>query len=117
MLSDILGIMIAFVSIILLLSILVTAVVQFVQAGLQLRARNLRKGLADLFREFDQAKTYKNIPARSTGKTGGPYRSTRASLALHSCRAPSRIRAKFPGSTRRAHLSCRRGVKRHFDDG
>ena len=56
MLTDILGVMIAFVSIILLLSILVTALVQALQAALRLRAWNLSRGLADLIFEFETDK-------------------------------------------------------------
>lgn len=48
MLSDILATIIAFISIILLLSMVVTAMVQASQAILRLRSRNLMKGLAAL---------------------------------------------------------------------
>jgi len=48
MLSDILATIIAFISVILLLSIVVTAMVQVSQALLRLRSRNLMKGLAAL---------------------------------------------------------------------
>ncbi len=48
MLSDILATIIAFISIILLLSIVVTSMVQVSQAFLRLRSRNLMKGLAAL---------------------------------------------------------------------
>lgn len=46
MLSDVLGIAIAFITIILLLSILVTSLTQLMQAVFRLRARNLMKGLS-----------------------------------------------------------------------
>lgn len=48
MLLDVIGTLVAFISVILLLSILVTATVQLIQAVLRLRARNLMKGLAQL---------------------------------------------------------------------
>jgi hypothetical protein len=48
MLTDVIGIVVAFVSVILLLSILVTSLVQFSQAVLRLRARNLMKGITAL---------------------------------------------------------------------
>jgi len=48
MLSDILATIIAFISVILLLSIVVTSLVQVSQAFLRLRGRNLMKGLAAL---------------------------------------------------------------------
>ena len=73
MLSDILGVMIAFVSIILLLSILVTALVQFAQAALQLRARNLRRGLADLFRQFEAAQREDGAATGDEGRTPARY--------------------------------------------
>lgn len=62
MLSDVLGIAIAFVSIILLLSILVTALVQFLQAAFHLRARNLRKGLAELIRNIEAKQAVGSTP-------------------------------------------------------
>ena len=43
MLSDVLGIAIAFITIILLLSVLVTSMTQLTQAVFRLRARNLMK--------------------------------------------------------------------------
>ena len=45
---DILGILVGFISIILLLSLVVTALVQATQATIRLRARNLRAGLSTL---------------------------------------------------------------------
>lgn len=48
MLMNVLGTLTAFISVILLLSIMVTATVQFIQSVLRLRARNLMKGLAQL---------------------------------------------------------------------
>jgi hypothetical protein len=45
---DIIGILIAFISIILLLSMLVTSLVQVFQSTLRLRARNLKKGLQSI---------------------------------------------------------------------
>jgi hypothetical protein len=45
-LFDILGVLIAFVTILLILSIIVTALVQATQATLRLRSRNLQKGIA-----------------------------------------------------------------------
>ena len=48
MLLDVAGTLIAFISVILLLSILVTATVQLIQSVLRLRGRNLLKGLAQL---------------------------------------------------------------------
>lgn len=52
MLSDILATIIAFISVILLLSIVVTSLVQMSQAFLRLRGRNLMKGLAALLVNF-----------------------------------------------------------------
>lgn len=49
MLSDILGTVIGFVSVILLLSVVVTAAVQATQAVLRLRGRNLERGLTAIF--------------------------------------------------------------------
>jgi hypothetical protein len=46
MLSDVLGIAIAFITIILLLSVLVTSLTQLTQAVFRLRARNLMKGIS-----------------------------------------------------------------------
>lgn len=48
MLTDTLGVAIAFITVILLLSIIVTALVQATQALLRVRGRNLMKGLAKL---------------------------------------------------------------------
>ncbi len=48
MLLDVAGTLIAFISVILLLSVLVTATVQLIQSVLRLRGRNLLKGLAQL---------------------------------------------------------------------
>jgi|GEM_PF-1721028 len=48
MLTDTLSVAIAFITVILLLSVIVTALVQATQALLRLRARNLMKGLAEL---------------------------------------------------------------------
>jgi hypothetical protein len=50
MILDVLGVLIAFVVIILLLSIIVTSLVQLTQASLRLRGRNLQSGLAALLR-------------------------------------------------------------------
>ncbi len=98
MLSDILGVSIAFVSIILLLSILVTALVQFVQAALQLRARNLRKGLADLFREFDAARREEG--ARTDAAVPAPKQYTDlAGQVLNSPRIALMDRANEPSNS------------------
>ena len=45
---DIIGVFIGFISIILLLSVLVTSLVQAFQSSLRLRARNLKKGLQSI---------------------------------------------------------------------
>ena len=47
-LFDILGVFIAFICIILLLSLVVTSMIQAIQAFLRLRARNLKKGLQSI---------------------------------------------------------------------
>ena len=49
-LFDIIGVLIGFVAVMLLLSLLVTGLVQSVQALLRTRARNLRKGIEELIR-------------------------------------------------------------------
>jgi hypothetical protein len=49
MLMDMLGILIGFVAVILLLSLIVTAVVQVIESIVHVRARNLKRGLAWLF--------------------------------------------------------------------
>ena len=98
MLSDILGVMIAFVSIILLLSILVTALVQFVQASLQLRARNLRKGLADLFREFELTQLENGSLAEGAGRRPKQYLDL-ASEVLNSPRVALMDRAGAPSNS------------------
>ncbi|MGH8186779.1 MAG: hypothetical protein ACREUC_09465 [Steroidobacteraceae bacterium] len=53
MLSDVLAALVAFVSIVLLLSMIVTALVQTTQSILRLRARNLLKGVGTLLRNHD----------------------------------------------------------------
>lgn len=71
MLSDILGTLIAFISIILLLSIVVTAMVQVSQALLRLRSRNLMKGIAALIinaRESDEEDTPPTRTERAQAK-------------------------------------------------
>jgi 3',5'-cyclic AMP phosphodiesterase CpdA len=52
MLSNVLGILIAFVTIILLLSMVVTGLVQATQAVLRLRSRNLQQGVAALLAKY-----------------------------------------------------------------
>ncbi len=47
-LFDILGVFIAFICIMLLLSLVVTSMIQVIQASLRLRARNLKKGLQSI---------------------------------------------------------------------
>lgn len=63
---QVLAVFIAFVSIILLLSILVTTLVQFTQSMLRLRGRNLVTGLAALIHATDTAQ----IRERSAGRPG-----------------------------------------------
>jgi hypothetical protein len=53
MLSDVLAALVAFVSIVLLLSMIVTALVQATQSVFRLRARNLLKGVGTLLRNHD----------------------------------------------------------------
>lgn len=57
MLLDILGIAIAFSSVMLLLALLVTAITQGVQATFRLRARNLQRGLASLLADRRRGET------------------------------------------------------------
>jgi hypothetical protein len=52
MLSNVLGILIAFVTVILLLSMVVTGLVQATQAVLRLRSRNLQQGVAALLAKY-----------------------------------------------------------------
>ncbi|MHC4696542.1 MAG: hypothetical protein ACYTFA_07365 [Planctomycetota bacterium] len=66
MLSEVLGIVIAFITIVLLLSILVTSLVQMSQALLRLRARNLKTGLAALILKARERPTEK--PTRRNKK-------------------------------------------------
>jgi hypothetical protein len=53
MLSDVLAALVAFVSVVLLLSMIVTAMVQATQSVLRLRARNLLKGVGTLLRNHE----------------------------------------------------------------
>ena len=56
MLLDLIATLLAFITVILLLSLVVTALVQFVQAALRLRGRNLYRGLTSLFENLQPEK-------------------------------------------------------------
>jgi hypothetical protein len=63
-LFDIIGVLIGFVTVMLLLSLVVTGLVQAIQAGIRLRARNLKKGLEALLETvIGESKANKNIAA------------------------------------------------------
>src|ERR1700751_2515186 len=68
MLSQVLGVLIAFVTVILLLSMVVTGMVQATQATLRLRSRNLQQGVASLLAKHAQsplsASEYRGFAAR-----------------------------------------------------
>lgn len=77
MLSNILGTLVAFVTIMLILSLIVTSLVQFIQAALRLRGRNLLVGVAALLKKHVPTAT---LPA----KTKSPLRSNaHLTLAAH----------------------------------
>jgi hypothetical protein len=68
MLSNVLGILIAFVTVILLLSMVVTGLVQATSAVLRLRSRNLQRGVAALLSKYvDDGRSksnYRGLAAR-----------------------------------------------------
>ena len=86
MLSDILATIIAFISIILLLSIVVTAMVQVSQAFLRLRSRNLMKGLAALLVDTRMGKGPKAVvptrAARASAKKDATKLMNASNVAL-----------------------------------
>jgi hypothetical protein len=77
MLSNIVGTLLAFVTIMLILSLIVTSLVQFAQATLRLRGRNLLVGVAALLKKY--------VPnATLAGNSTSPLRSnTHLALAAH----------------------------------
>lgn len=78
MFLDILGVLVGFISVMFLLSLLVTALVQATLAVFRVRGRNLKSGLAALLQQggvrgdLDQAKTLAhNVLERQRGNTAG----------------------------------------------
>lgn len=69
MLSQVLGVLIAFVTVILLLSMVVTGLVQATQAVLRLRSRNLQQGVAALLEKYSGG-----------GRSGSEYRGHAAQV-------------------------------------
>ena len=67
MIMDVLGILIAFVALILLLSLIVTSLVQATQAVLRLRARNLQRGLMILLANIRED-TDKDLSVQNAAK-------------------------------------------------
>jgi hypothetical protein len=65
MLSDVLAALVAFVSVVLLLSMIVTAMVQATQSVLRLRARNLLKGVGTLLRNHELTTTTARMDVRA----------------------------------------------------
>lgn len=74
MILDVLGVLIAFVVIILLLSIVVTSLVQLTQSALRLRGRNLESGLAALLRIASSGGQPESAPpTRQQARTGAAH--------------------------------------------
>jgi hypothetical protein len=73
MLSTVLGVLIAFVTVILLLSMVVTGLVQATQAVLRLRSRNLQQGVATLLAKYANDKASKSVyRGRAAGVLNAP---------------------------------------------